>query len=84
MRIICISTLNGVYLMRNRCRCSNLFNDTNRANWIFPSRQEGNRLFARCKKCNLEWEVFTEPTKEGAPQKHWLDPDISLGNNKGK
>lgn len=70
--------------MGNRCRCGNGFNNANLANWVFPSRQEGNRLFAGCKKCNLECEVFSEPTKEGTPQKYWIDPDISLGNNKGK
>lgn len=63
--------------MRNRCQCGNVFNDANLANWIFPSRQEENRVFAECRKCGSEWEVFSEPHEEGAPQRHWIDPKNS-------
>lgn len=68
--------------MRNQCRCGNVFNDANLANWVFPSRQEGNKIFATCRRCDLELEVFSEPTTEGAPQKYWIDPDVSLGESK--
>jgi len=68
--------------MKNRCRCSNSFNSDNLANWDFPSREEGNRKFTRCRKCNQEWEAFLDLSKEGAPLNYWIAPDISPGNNK--
>ena len=67
--------------MRNFCRCGNPFNKENLANWIFPSREEGNRKFAKCKKCNREWEAFLEPSKEGAPPIYWINSDISPGGS---
>lgn len=68
--------------MKNRCQCGNVFNDANLANWIFPSRQEGNRVFAKCKKCGLELEAFSEPHEEGAAQGYWIDPEISPGKKR--
>ena len=68
--------------MRNICRCGNPFNNANLGNWIFPSREEGNRKFAKCRRCDLESEVFSEPHEEGAPQRDWIDPDISSGSSK--
>ena len=68
--------------MKNRCRCGNPFSNENLADWTFPSREEGNKKFAKCKKCDREWEAFIEPSEEGAPLTYWIDPDLSLGNNK--
>lgn len=68
--------------MKNRCQCGNPFSNGNLADWTFTSREEGNKKFAKCKKCGREWEAFREPSEEGAPIRHYIDPDLSLGNNK--
>jgi len=64
--------------MKNVCQCGNPFNKENLANWIYPIQKEGNIVFAECKKCSSEWEAFLEPSNEGGPVRHWIDP-ISPG-----
>jgi len=65
--------------MRNICGCGNPFNNENLANWIYPIQKEGNKIFAKCKKCGLEFEAFLKPSNEGSPLRHRIDPDISPG-----
>ena len=68
--------------MKNICRCGNPFNNANLANWIFPIRKESNKVFAKCTKCDLELEAFSEPQEEDAPLGHWIDPEISPDSNR--